>query len=195
MKSNYTDISAAILAGGRSERMGSIDKAFIKIDEKTILRMMWDVISVIFNDIIIITNSNHKRYQEFTNNVKDDLIPGFGPLSGIHAAIKHSKNSHCFVFACDLPFIDKKNIETQCDIITNNHDVFVPKHKQGCEPLHSIWSKSCLPHIEKHIISNKTLKISSFISNLNTYYYETDYNLAFTNINSLQDLENIKIKI
>ena len=36
-----------------------------------------------------------------------DEILGAGPLGGIHAAMKASSNDSIFVFAGDMPFLDK----------------------------------------------------------------------------------------
>ena len=154
--------------------------------------MMWAVLSVLFDDIIIIANQQEEYYEKFICKIGKDIIPGFGPLSGIHAALTYSENPHCFIFACDLPFISGEIIQNQCKLISNNYDVIIPKHEFGYEPLHSLWSKSCSKSLEQHLLNNpQNLKIKNYLDKIKTKYYNTDFNKAFTNINCQKDIEKI----
>ena len=51
----YDDITAIILSGGKSTRMGT-NKSFLKIGDKTVIERMRDLLQSIFKDVILITN-------------------------------------------------------------------------------------------------------------------------------------------
>ena len=80
-------ISTAVLAGGRSSRLGR-NKALLPLRGKTVIETVLDEVRRCVDSITIITNSP----EEFTNlgyPCRADLLPGGGPLSGIHAALTH----------------------------------------------------------------------------------------------------------
>ncbi len=86
---------AIILAGGKSVRMGT-NKAELILNGKSLLHHMQDIlIQSGLRDIYI----SHPDYLP-------DLIPGYGPLSGIHASlnhIAHDNNTHLVFIPVDMP--------------------------------------------------------------------------------------------
>jgi len=195
MKELANPVSAAILAGGKNSRMSGTNKAFLTVGEQTIIGSIYSVIKDLFTEIIIVSNDQDEKYDSFSAKITCDILPGFGPLSGIHTALSHSSHDHCFIVACDLPFLDVDVISQQIALINNNFHVIVPRHLHGIEPLHAVWSKTCLPFLEKHLQSPENLKIQTFLNQLNSKYFDTESNICFTNINSKKDLENINIRI
>ena len=53
----FPDIAAILLAGGASKRMGGENKAFIKINGKTIIEREIEILEPLFDRIIIVNNS------------------------------------------------------------------------------------------------------------------------------------------
>lgn len=100
--------SAAILAGGRSRRMGGIDKQDLVLGGEPMMHRQIRVLSAHFDHILIVA-SDTERYartahpQGGTLRVISDSIPGFGPLSGLHAALKAMSGHWLFLMACDMP--------------------------------------------------------------------------------------------
>ena len=103
-------ISGVILAGGSSKRFGGTTKANVVINGETIISRIISTISDLFVEIIIVTNKP-EEFQEFIQYkiVKDQYLKA-GPLGGIHAALKASSEDAIFVFAGDMPFLDKEII-------------------------------------------------------------------------------------
>jgi len=184
-------ISAAILAGGQNSRMSGFNKALTQVGGKTMLHSMHDVISKNFDHIILNCNIHYAEYEQYTQHIVHDILPGFGPLSGIHSVLSHCNTEWCFIFACDLPFLSHELIQKQIGFISDDYDVIVPMHENGIEPLHSIWSVECLGVLEDHLQQSCDLKITSFFKKIRTYYFDTKEDLCFLNINSKKDIENI----
>jgi molybdopterin-guanine dinucleotide biosynthesis protein A len=72
------DISAAVLAGGRSSRFG-MDKALYSHRGKPLLEYVTGILSGIFSEIAVIADDG-ERYSCFGYPVHPDLVRGFGPL-------------------------------------------------------------------------------------------------------------------
>src|SRR5450759_2128051 len=122
------NISGVILAGGANKRFNGITKAKIVIDGKTIISRIIDTIGDIFDEIIIVTNTP-EEFKEYTNfKLVSDKFLKIGPLGGIHAALKASSKEAMFVFAGDMPLIDKRVITRQIDFF-NSHkcDILIPR--------------------------------------------------------------------
>ena len=99
---NNQKITAAILAGGKSQRMGT-NKAFLLINNEPIISHTVTTLREITHDLLIVTN-HPELYAEFQVTVVRDLQLGLGPIGAILTALSLTENSHVLVVACDLPF-------------------------------------------------------------------------------------------
>jgi molybdopterin-guanine dinucleotide biosynthesis protein A len=189
-------ISGVILAGGTNKRFGGITKANVVIGGKTIISRMISTISDLFDEIIIVTN-NPIEFKDLTQyKIVQDLFLKAGPLGGIHAALKASSEDAIFVFAGDMPFLDKEIISDQINEFNKReYDVFIPKVDQFIEPLHAIYKNSVLNDLERFLSEGKSRAVRDFLSEENVGYLQIPNTekteLAFSNINSPSDLDNI----
>lgn len=151
-------MTAIILAGGKSQRMG-FNKAFLKYGDKTFIEHQIARLSKIFDEIILSANDT-SVYAHLNLPIVSDVIPGKGPLSGICAGLVRSTSPHAFVIACDMPFIQEKVILYLKEQI-DNYDVVVPQTSRGLEPLHAFYSKNCIQPIY-HCLNEGRLRIIDF---------------------------------
>jgi molybdopterin-guanine dinucleotide biosynthesis protein A len=192
-------ISAVILAGGSNKRFGGITKANVVIDGKTIISRIISTISDLFDEIIIVTNKP-EEFQEFNQyKIVEDKYLKAGPLGGIHAALKASYEDIIFVFAGDMPFLDKKIISDQINEFNKReNDVFIPEVDQFIEPLHAIYRKSVLNHLDRFLTEGKSRAVRDFLSEVNVGYLQIPKTegteIAFANINSPSDLAKFNLK-
>ena len=98
------EISAYILAGGKSRRMGS-DKAFLELGGRTLLGRTLDLAKSVTKLVKIV--GDPKKFAPF-GHVIADVFPGHGPLGGIHAAFASSETALNLVLGIDLPFLDAR---------------------------------------------------------------------------------------
>src|SRR6201987_872656 len=76
-------LTAFILAGGRSTRMGT-EKAFVLLDGRSLLVRALDLARSLTSDVGIVGDA--VKFASFAP-VVEDLFPGFGPLGGVHTAL------------------------------------------------------------------------------------------------------------
>lgn len=158
-------MTGIILAGGRANRMGGINKAFIEVGGERLIDRTLRVYRTLFREIIISTNSP-LEYLEFDARIVADIYRGKGPLGGIHAGLLHSTCEHAFVSACDMPYLSGEFIGHMISQ-TGDHDLVVPVTASGFESLHAVYSRKCLPVIESQIEKNE-LKVSLLFGKFKT---------------------------
>ncbi len=186
-----TPITIAILAGGRSRRMGR-DKAFVPFNGRPLIQTIIKTLSGLGDELIIISNTP-SDYVQFGLPLFSDRYMDHGSLGGLHTAVYHASHPHALVAACDMPYLNRDLLH---HLISLRHeaDLIVPRWTQFPEPLHAVYSKNCLPAIEKKLIA-KQLKIVRFYEEVNVRYVDRKEiesvggnGRSFANINTPQEL-------
>jgi molybdopterin-guanine dinucleotide biosynthesis protein A len=163
-------LGAAVLAGGQSRRMGT-DKALLPLvaGGQPMLRVVLERLSAVADDTIVVADEQ-ARYAAFGARVVPDLNRQVGTLGGIQAAIAWSAHEHCLVVACDMPFLSLPLLRRMANE-PRDYDVLVPlipgesrQRDDGLvfQTLHAIYSKRCLPFIEKQIAEGKKQVVGFF---------------------------------
>ena len=145
MKKINTNITAFILSGGKSSRIGK-NKSFLVFDGKPLIQRLTDLLDSIFSEVVV--SSNEPELYEFLDKkIVKDIYPGRGPLSGIHSALKFTTSDRNFIISCDMPFISSELIEY---IIEYKYDasVVIPKADGRIQPLCGIYPKIILSEAE-----------------------------------------------
>ena len=191
-------MTAVILAGGKNSRMKR-EKAFLKINRILLLEHTINVLKPLFKEIIIVTAKNEIK-EKFNNfNIIQDEFCGCGPLAGIHVSLKDSIFNEVMVFACDMPNLNPLLISSEIKEFHKfggKFQALVPKHFEGIEPLHAIYTKSVLENIEENLKAG-IYSVRSFYKRINIKYWEVDDKFVcnFVNVNCPEDLELIKEKL
>ena len=191
-----SNISAVVLAGGLSRRLGR-DKAFEPIGNLPLIQRVLSQVSQISRHTIVVANDK-KRETQLSGldgiSISIDKYPDTGSLGGIFTGIHASTTDWTFVVACDMPFLNIKLIRYIMSL-KEGYDAVVPVIDGRPEPIHSIYSKDCLEHIEEKIDNNE-LKITGFFDKISVRYvnesaineFDPDH-LSFLNVNNEEDLE------
>lgn len=165
------DAGAIILAGGKNIRMGT-EKAFLRIEQKTIIRYILDELQKEFHDILIVSKEE-TCFEETGVRVITDIYPGCGPLGGLHAGLTYSLKYYNLVVACDLPFINEKLARILVEE-ARGEDVLVPqKNDEHLQPLCAVYSKNCIKAIEESLNAGNR-KVTGFYSKVKVKYINED---------------------
>jgi molybdenum cofactor guanylyltransferase len=175
--------AAIILSGGKSSRMGT-NKALLKLNEKTTIERMVDILKIYFDDIILVTN-DRESYQFLGVKMVSDHYPGKGPLAGFHAGLIASEYDVNFIVACDMPFMSGELAATLVNMI-DHHDALVPVINGKMQTLCAVFQKKSVTKIEE-CIENGRLPIKHLLDHLNVLYVTEKELQAYTNI----DMERV----
>ena len=97
-------VSAAVLAGGYSLRMGR-DKAGLPLGGKSLIALQAEkLIGLGIGDVML---SGYGDAVTGTRGVPD-LIPHRGPLSGLHACLRAAEHPACLILSVDVPLVPEE---------------------------------------------------------------------------------------
>jgi molybdopterin-guanine dinucleotide biosynthesis protein A len=193
MESHLSGISGIILAGGKSSRYGR-NKALVEVDGIRLIERVIRVLEPLFEHLIIITNTP-QDYAYLKLPMVEDLIKGLGPLGGVFTGLQTMSEDAGLFVACDMPFLSGELIHHMVDVL-EDFDAVVPKVDWKIEALHAIYTKRCIPAIEK-LIDNKEYQVIRFFETIRVRYLNREEILnidpemrSFFNINTPEELLN-----
>ena len=184
--------SVALLAGGKSRRMG-FDKQLLFARKDRLFAQLLPTLSARFEDVLVVTGQP-EIYRGMDVRPIKDIIPGFGPLSGIHAAVSAAKSEYVYLLACDMPEIDLNYIEHMVQKLAQSPaDACVTRKGDWIEPFHAFYGKRALPVMESDLLAGKSCvyhmlqKIDViYIPELEARQFTPDWTL-FRNLNTRED--------
>lgn len=134
-------LSAVILAGGESRRMGR-DKAWLEKDGMPLIARAVATVRDAGVEEIYISGREGVDYSALRLIVLHDLRPGLGPLGGIERGLCETTAPLLLVLAVDLAQMTStclKSLAAHCDDLTG----VVPKRSGELEPLAAIYPRRC----------------------------------------------------
>jgi molybdopterin-guanine dinucleotide biosynthesis protein A len=183
------NLSAYILAGGKSSRMGT-EKGLQVLNEKPIIEYIIDVCKKHTSQIHIVTKN--MDYNQFQLPLIQDEIEDVGPGGGIDAVLQHSTSEKNLIVSCDMPFIDSVAIQYLLDA-SKSFDITIPSHEGFIEPLLGIYNKGCAQQW-RTLLLQETYKLSDLISHFAVNFVESKKMLLynphlFANLNSPEEIK------
>ena len=194
------NILGAILAGGKSKRMGK-DKLFLEINNKKLIELTIDKVKKYLKEVIIITNQDNEFFSK--NNlitVKDCIEGQLGPLVGILTAMKWAKEnltkcSWIATFPCDTPFFPESIIRSFIKESEKKESLILCASSHGRKHnIFGLWSLDLYDKLKDDLMNKKVRKVQDWteknkIKNLEFEFKDYD---PFFNINTKEDLEFAK---
>ena len=183
----FKNITAIILAGGQSRRMGR-DKASLPLGEQTLLEQLIEQLAGRFQEIII---SVSKGQPYPLNNVRqvEDRYENAGPLAGLLAGLQASSSDISLVVPCDQPEIDLGIVRDMLQVL-DQHDLVYPRlDGQIPHPLFALYRRSLWPVIEKLIIEGK-LSVLHLLTEVKAVALDIPASRFPWHLNSLEDYQN-----
>ncbi|HLK53159.1 MAG TPA: molybdenum cofactor guanylyltransferase [Candidatus Angelobacter sp.] len=187
----HPQLTGFVLAGGKSTRMGQ-DKAAVMLHGRTLLEHTLAALRAVCRDIAIL--GKYELYGTM-GPVYEDIFPGCGPLSGIHAALTNSQTQFNLIIAVDTPFLAPAFLRYLAErAITSGAVVTTPEINDYTQPLCTVYSLDFLPIAEQALRQGnykivplfpkgKTLVIKE--SELRKFAFAAD---MFENLNTPDDL-------
>ncbi len=191
-----SDVSAFVLAGGKSTRMGR-DKALMVLDTRTLLSHSLEVMRSVTPDVRIV--GDPEKYSKFAESVAD-LYPNCGPLGGIHAALRASSADLNLMLAVDLPFVIPALLEYLVGRAKASpaSSVTVPRSGSRLQPLCAVYRREFVDPAEKALCAGR-YKIDALFDPATTQVIGEDTLDAagfspnlFRNLNTPEDLAHAK---
>ena len=132
-------ISAVLLAGGKSRRMGQ-DKAAILFRNLPLWQIQLDLLRKLQLQEIFVSAQTDPPWRPADIEFVPDNQPSRGPLSGIAAALSRIDSGHLLALAIDMPFMTESYLRRLCEKVERTGGV-VPIIENRAEPLAAIYPR------------------------------------------------------
>ena len=190
------NVTAAILCGGKSRRMG-FDKAFLMDDRQYLLLETANKLQGLFEQVVLVSNTKTKfdgRPDFARFPVLEDSYMEKGPMGGISTALEQIQTEYAFVMACDMPLPDIELIGRMYRKLSQEQ-VLVCSHQEKLEPLFAFYHKSCLPVFKKQMEKGELKPRSAFLALKVGMYCLSDEEMnAVLNLNTPDDVQKWNMK-
>jgi molybdopterin-guanine dinucleotide biosynthesis protein A len=156
-------VTGVVQAGGKSTRMGGEPKALIELGGRRIIDRVLDVLRVVADDLLIVTNTP-ELYASLGVPMVPDAFPDHGSLGGIYSGLWAASGHAAFTVACDMPFL----VPEVARLVIERAplaDVVVPESGGRFETLHACYAKACLGPMETRLRQGR-LKITGFFDDV-----------------------------
>ncbi|KAF0163798.1 MAG: mobA [Rhodocyclaceae bacterium] len=183
-------ITGVVLAGGRGQRMGGVDKGLQDLDGRPLVQWVLTRLSPQVDSVLINANQNLARYAELGCTVLPDSIPDFaGPLAGLHAALSRATTPLLLTVPCDSPFLPGDLAQRLRDALeAQGAELAVARTGDQVHRAFCLTRRGILPKLEAFLASGER-KVGLWHASLKLAEVAFDDEAdAFSNINTLEDL-------
>lgn len=200
------DLSVVILAGGKSNRMGS-DKAFLKYNGQPFIEIISNEMLKISADVMVMVGRKEKKqFQSVVDKlvkVVEDEYYIENPMGGMISAIPHLSNPYVSFLACDTPLMKCNVIELLAEKARNHSAAVVTwdsaDKNRSSEPLSGVYNVQEIRAASTEAIKKGLIGCKKLISLLSDVNYVDIMELrkidplltSLINVNSKSDLEQL----
>jgi molybdenum cofactor guanylyltransferase len=180
-------LTAALLAGGKSQRMGQ-DKAYLPGEWEGASMALWErqlaVLRSIFPEKLVISGPPKPGYPASIPVLADEWT-GVGPLGGIATCLRDTRTDLLLVLAIDLPKIQPEFLKKLLDRSEAGCGI-VPVHQNRFEPLIAVYPRAVLGVALDHL-RERDYALQHFIGKLLENRLMTGYEIDSSELHQLEN--------
>ena len=191
-------ITGLILAGGRAQRMGGIDKGLIPFHQKPLIESTITKLKPQVGTIIVNANRNITKYAVYGYPVILDETPDFsGPLAGFAVGLKACKTSYLLTTPCDSPLLPADlGMRLAQELERGDYQLVYASTKETdgkvwAQPVFCLMRANLLESLET-FLSKGDFKIDRWFRELKTSTVIFDDANAFANVNTPEELKSLE---
>jgi molybdopterin-guanine dinucleotide biosynthesis protein A len=191
-------ITGLILAGGRAQRMGGIDKGLIPFHHKPLIDATIARLSKQVGPILINANRNITKYASYGYPVIMDETPDFsGPLAGFSAGLKACKTQYLLSAPCDSPMLPLDLVVRLAnEMEQGNYQLVYASSKESdgkvwAQPVFCLMRANLQESLDL-FLQKGDFKIDRWFHELNSSTVIFDDAQAFANVNTPEELKALE---
>jgi molybdenum cofactor guanylyltransferase len=186
-------VTALVLAGGRSTRMGT-DKAFVEFGGRPMIAHVLDAVRPQADAVLVSANAGLERYAALGVDVVTDLHPArAGPLAGIAAGLRRARHGCLLVVPCDAPRLPADLARRLGEARSAaDADAAVAHDGVRLQPLFLLLHTRVAPGLEAHVAAGGR-RADAWLATLRTATVDfADRAASFANVNDPAELERLE---
>lgn len=193
-----SDITGLVLAGGRAQRMGGIDKGLIPFKGLPLIEHALNRLKPQVQTIMVNANRNHDIYSSYGYPVLADDDNSFaGPLAGFFAGLKACNTPYLLTVPCDSPVLPLDLAKQLAHSLENNNGGIAyasSKDQAGkiwAQPVFCLMSVTLLDSLAAFLASGER-KIDRWftLENASSHLFTDDS--VFANANTPEELSQLE---
>lgn len=192
-------VTAAVLAGGRSMRMG-VDKTLLLVDGEPLIARVAEAALQVCERAAVVTNRPEAMADAGLPEgvaVWVDEVAYQGPLGGLATALKNAADEWVLALAADMPWLNPDVIRALWEA-REGAQVVVPRTEKGVEPLLALYHRDCLPEARRVLESGRRRLVAMFPAlavrevDAETLRVVDPELRSFVNVNTPEDLAEVR---
>ena len=133
-------VTLGILAGGRGQRLGGVDKAFAQFQGESLLSRTLDALGIGFAEVLVSYNGSDQRILESGARAVPDLRADFpGPMAGLESLLHAAGSEWLLSVPVDLRDIPAGLPETLFRALEMGGQGVAVRDADGLQPLVGLW--------------------------------------------------------
>jgi molybdopterin-guanine dinucleotide biosynthesis protein A len=183
------EITGVILAGGRAQRMGGIDKGLILLNGRPMVERVIATLRAEVDNLLINANRNLEQYAAFGYPVIPDIMDGYlGPLAGIASGMRAAGTRYIVVAPCDSPLIACNLVQHLYEtLIREDADISVAHDGERMHPVFALMRRDLLPDLLDYLNAGQRKIDRWYAQHRQAVAYFRDQPEAFRNVNSPEE--------
>ena len=141
-------MTAIVLAGGRSSRMGT-PKALLRFDDEPLIVRIVRTLQPLFGEIVVVAAPGQVLPPMPVTLVRDE-VPHQGPVGGIYYGLQAVGDDLAFVTSCDSAFIVPALISHLASL-SAGWEVVVPRWEGRLQPLFAVYRTTVAPYLNDQL--------------------------------------------
>jgi molybdopterin-guanine dinucleotide biosynthesis protein A len=185
-------MTAIVLAGGRSSRMGS-PKALLPFAGEPLILHIVRRLQPVFSEIVVVAAPD-QQLPPMPVTIVHDEVAYQGPVGGIYYGLRAAAGEAAFVTSCDSAFASIPLISYLVAQRTG-YDIVVPRWEGRFQPMLAVYARTILPLLEKQLAAGDLRPVNLFdkvrtrIVNDDEIRYFDPEGSSFFNMNTPGDYE------
>lgn len=191
-------ITGLILAGGRAQRMGGIDKGLIPFHQKPLIESTISRLQAQVGSIVINANRNITKYSAYGYPVMMDETPDFsGPLAGFAVGLKACKTPYLLTTPCDSPLLPTDlGLKLAGELERGDFQLVYASSKEAdgkiwSQPVFSLMRTDVQDSLNAFLLKGD-FKIDRWFKELKSSTVVFDEDNAFANVNTPEELQSLE---
>lgn len=187
-------ITAVVLAGGMARRMGGVDKGWMELNGRPLIRHVLDRVAPQTSRCLINANRSLDAYGALGYPVIVDLEGDFqGPLMGIATGLHHSTSDWVLFVPCDGPNIPRDlAVRMLKQAQAEEAEIAVAHDGKRMQPVVALIQRKLLPSLQAMLQEGERKIDRWYARHLVTEVDFSDQPEAFVNVNRRDDLADLQ---
>lgn len=164
-----TAVLGALLAGGRSRRMGGGDKWMLQLAGRPLVEHVADRLGPQVHGLVLNSNGDPDALRRFALPVVPDTLPDRpGPLAGLLAALRHAERlgpifGHVLIAAADTPFLPQDLVRRMwAGLRTTGAEVAIAASGRRLHPVVALVPVRLADRLESDLRDGRTARVATW---------------------------------